>query len=193
MCPSLPARAPQLLWPTTVLAHTTKSSVEEQTHQVWEATTFPFCPVFWPLSLPLSLHTFLCVPELQSALSFPRTRRQRLSSAPGTVLGPALSAQLGPTRVLCHAHRSRPHLARILPETRHLAFTCFASASCAASSRASSSVFFVSCGWHRQKLLQRLLKWLFLLRSGSFLFRSTLIANLSWNVHASFQVMLKTQ
>ena len=28
--------------------------------------------------------------------------------------------------------------------------------------------FFVSRGWHRQKLLQRLLKWLFLLRSGSF-------------------------
>ena len=52
---------------------------------------------------------------------------------------------------------------------------------------------FVSCGWHRQRLLQRLLKWLFLLRSGSFLFRSTLIANLSWNVHVSFQVMLKTQ
>ena len=42
-----------------------------------------------------------------------------------------------------------------------------------------------------KSLLQRLLKWLFLLRSGSFLFRSTSIANLSWNVHASFQVMLK--
>ena len=60
-----------------------------------------------------------------------------------------------------------------------------------ASSRASSSACCVSCGWHRPKLLKRLLKWLFLLRSGSFLFRSSLIANLSWNVPASFQVMLK--
>ena len=43
-------------------------------------------------------------------------------------------APLGPTRVLYHTHRSRPHIARILPETRHLAFPCFATASCSASS-----------------------------------------------------------
>ena len=51
--------------------------------------------------------------------------------------------------------------------------------------------FLCRVGGITKSLLQRLLKWLFLLRSGSFLFRSTLIANLSWNVHASFQVMLK--
>ena len=52
-------------------------------------------------------------------------------------------------------------------------------------------IFLCRVGGITKRLLQRLLKWLFLLRSGSFLFRSTLIANLSWNVHASLQVMLK--
>ena len=93
-----------------------------------------------PRTLPHLHHLFLfhsvqsCGRYLRLCPSTPRSRRQRPSSAPRAVLGLTLSAQLGPTRVFCNAHPSRPHLARTLPETGHLAFTCFASASSSASS-----------------------------------------------------------